>query len=567
MSGDETTAIHAALHLGIVSGSPVFVTSGLHEVKAGFVNDNLRGNVSIRGGMRTTTDDDSVLGSIVNLNDPSQSSFFYSGTAGHHFEAKDVRFRAAQEVTGRKFWKSNVWSVNFRFTDVAFDRVEKPIVLESGSYSQMSSLTNVQFNDSGTIYTEHAETESSLSSLAGTLLTLNNVSHDGKTPENPDKRVMDLHGFRLVQATNLLLEGALPSAGWTVLKVGNRYNADWTRSPVGHFHGFFNEWTTNPPTTPVEQIGGRVRFDWCDLRLSASMKYKLTNSGVAHITDTAFVTTTENVNDQFDIEDSRSRVIIERSSLRRVDWSDERFDFRDCNMAVDGAVGSQGVASVVASNTQSAVVHKWDGGLADGDLMVLSGVGGTTVKLDTDTTYGRKYSVVPNANYIDVYYNVKPRGIVVQDTQIWVTATCRLPIFTSGVVTITPTETSAEVAGGRGFDVSYSGAVVTFTVPLRVRTTPSAIGMRMRGHSLLGVAGNLEIYALAVYMGNSAPRREFPNYPKNIITRASAAPTSGSWASGDVVWHTAPSAGGVPGWMCITSGSPGTWKAMANLAV
>ena len=45
-----------------------------------------------------------------------------------------------------------------------------------------------------------------------------------------------------------------------------------------------------------------------------------------------------------------------------------------------------------------------------------------------------------------------------------------------------------------------------------------------------------------------------------------AAPTSGDWEQGDIVWNTAPSAGGPPGWMCVTSGSPGTWKAMANLA-
>lgn len=47
---------------------------------------------------------------------------------------------------------------------------------------------------------------------------------------------------------------------------------------------------------------------------------------------------------------------------------------------------------------------------------------------------------------------------------------------------------------------------------------------------------------------------------------ASAAPSSGYWNRGDIVWNTAPTAGGVPGWVCVTSGNPGTWKAMANLA-
>lgn len=49
-------------------------------------------------------------------------------------------------------------------------------------------------------------------------------------------------------------------------------------------------------------------------------------------------------------------------------------------------------------------------------------------------------------------------------------------------------------------------------------------------------------------------------------TSLSAIPTSGTWARGDVVFNSAPSAGGTPGWVCVTAGTPGTWKAMANLA-
>jgi hypothetical protein len=46
----------------------------------------------------------------------------------------------------------------------------------------------------------------------------------------------------------------------------------------------------------------------------------------------------------------------------------------------------------------------------------------------------------------------------------------------------------------------------------------------------------------------------------------SAAPTSGAWLRGDRVWNSTPSAAGVPGWVCVTAGTPGTWKAMAVLA-
>lgn len=43
-------------------------------------------------------------------------------------------------------------------------------------------------------------------------------------------------------------------------------------------------------------------------------------------------------------------------------------------------------------------------------------------------------------------------------------------------------------------------------------------------------------------------------------------PLAGTWAVGDIVWNTTPVAAGAPGWVCTTAGTPGTWKAMANLA-
>lgn len=44
------------------------------------------------------------------------------------------------------------------------------------------------------------------------------------------------------------------------------------------------------------------------------------------------------------------------------------------------------------------------------------------------------------------------------------------------------------------------------------------------------------------------------------------APTVGTWRQGDRVWKISVAAGGSPGWICTTSGTPGTWKAMANVA-
>jgi hypothetical protein len=47
---------------------------------------------------------------------------------------------------------------------------------------------------------------------------------------------------------------------------------------------------------------------------------------------------------------------------------------------------------------------------------------------------------------------------------------------------------------------------------------------------------------------------------------ASAAPTGGTWKVGDIVWNSAPTAGGTVGWVCTTAGSPGTWKTFGTIA-
>ena len=42
--------------------------------------------------------------------------------------------------------------------------------------------------------------------------------------------------------------------------------------------------------------------------------------------------------------------------------------------------------------------------------------------------------------------------------------------------------------------------------------------------------------------------------------RRGAAPTTGAWNQGDIAFSTVPAAGGFIGWVCTTSGTPGTWK-------
>ena len=51
-----------------------------------------------------------------------------------------------------------------------------------------------------------------------------------------------------------------------------------------------------------------------------------------------------------------------------------------------------------------------------------------------------------------------------------------------------------------------------------------------------------------------------------ILRPLTAPPTVGTWTAGQFISNWTPAAGGTPGWVCTTAGTPGTWKAMANLA-
>jgi hypothetical protein len=52
----------------------------------------------------------------------------------------------------------------------------------------------------------------------------------------------------------------------------------------------------------------------------------------------------------------------------------------------------------------------------------------------------------------------------------------------------------------------------------------------------------------------------------NSVTRGSVAPTTGTYSQGDVVYNTAPNAGSYIGWVCVTGGTPGTWKTFGAIS-
>ena len=66
-------------------------------------------------------------------------------------------------------------------------------------------------------------------------------------------------------------------------------------------------------------------------------------------------------------------------------------------------------------------------------------------------------------------------------------------------------------------------------------------------------------------IGQNMTVNSIGNYNKSI-TYGSAAPSTGDWHIGDIIYNQTPTAGGNIGWVCTTAGTPGTWKEFGSIA-
>lgn len=86
---------------------------------------------------------------------------------------------------------------------------------------------------------------------------------------------------------------------------------------------------------------------------------------------------------------------------------------------------------------------------------------------------------------------------------------------------------------------------------LGTRTTFTITGENTAFQFGTGAAVPFAFNTDAFYLGAGANARR--------QSTGAAAPVTGTWARGSIVWNIIPSAGGVLGWVCTATGTPGTW--------
>ena len=555
---DDTIAYHLAVDYVKSRGIPLdHIPGKKYRLTSGYTQSNSYNDIYLRGCGRVGE----LVGqkaAIVYLDAASAGSFFLSVTARCTLRVEGLIFQCAQLVQDRKFFKLSGGLVPHFFENCSFHSCNKAVVYEAGLYFQGAVFRDVQFVTSGTIHSEFPDV-TGINGLAGSLLTISNVNHEGYMPVNTDKTVMNLQGVRRVVADNLLLEGALYSTGWTILKLGNPYDSEFTRAPYATFRSYHSEWAgAYPASYAVHQDGGSVYFDQL-YGLDANASYKLTSHGRVVVTNSSFSELDE-PSTWFKLEDGSCTVELQHCAVRSPDWTVAGITHHDTLFAEAGLY----THPTLISNDASQELYRWDGGYVGAGGAILSQFGGGTNTPSTDASYGRKLLLIPSAGALDTTIKVTTNAVIGAGDQVIVLVRAKLPTYASGLWGFGISNASG-VVRYKYFDSSYAGTVVDVLLAMRLEAASATVGAYFSNGTTSGASGNVEVYSLAIYQGQSTPRRLLPVFPLNIITFNTAAPAAGAWKVGDITKNSAPSVGTAKGWICTVSGTPGTWVSEGNL--
>lgn len=550
---DDSTAVHALLDA--VKGKNIEGrVVGNWRVTSGYSQSTNYADVRINGaaGLREENGQKGVI--LLDSTDPA--SYFYDLSGRHLFHVSNVTFKCAQYVLDREFIKYSSAAADHIFENVDFESVEKPHVFQRTCYFQNGAHRNVQFRNSGTFHSKAIGTD-----LLGTLLVLENVNHEVNVPINSQAVVCDLTGIRQIQGENFLLEGALPAAGWTVLKLGNLHDTGWPRYPLASFRGYHSEWSgAYTPALAVDQNGGIVKFQSVASWVSATSPYNLTNAAVVVCEDVTMTGAAADPATFFVLNDRGCKVVIRDTTIRNLSGlSNPQIVYEGVMPQQSGSAGDDYFGAVHFNNTTPEVLWRWDGGYADADLITFSASGGSAIVFTTDTTYGRKMLLAPSGSALNTSFTLKARGILRQYDQLGVVLTFQIPTFTSGSILVRVAQNGVTIGNAKVYSATAAGSVIRLVFPFRVLDAGiTSFALQIQSSATVGLTSPIEVYGLAFYEGNGAPREAFPNYPKQISTRNSAAPTTGTWAVGDYIKTTTPVVGSAKGWYCTVAGTQGT---------
>ena len=117
---------------------------------------------------------------------------------------------------------------------------------------------------------------------------------------------------------------------------------------------------------------------------------------------------------------------------------------------------------------------------------------------------------------------------------------------------------------------TYNSADLELVTDNTARITIQAGGNVVIGNPATGDTRVTIIGRLGVNVNNPDPRCSLHvngalKFNDKLHLSGDAAPTSGAFNEGDVVWNTSPNPGRFVGWVCTRAGNPGQWSGFGRI--
>jgi len=170
--------------------------------------------------------------------------------------------------------------------------------------------------------------------------------------------------------------------------------------------------------------------------------------------------------------------------------------------------------------------------------------------------------------YNQAYQGYKVQGTTAGDNTYGIKQTITLDITKQYIIDVTSTTIS-----GSGITLIKCG---TTTVTNGVPFTPPADGANVVKAYGLDTGGTpFECYVNSFSISEVLAQEKYTAIAQGKLTSkqagrstiyASAVATSGTWAVGEIIYSLYPTAGGTIGWVCVTQGTPGTWKTFGTIS-
>lgn len=236
--------------------------------------------------------------------------------------------------------------------------------------------------------------------------------------------------------------------------------------------------------------------------------------------------------------------------------------------ASDVGIKARGTSSVFVKST---IIEEFDGYGVDfnGDAENITFDGCTITGNALSAIYARDTDDIVNVTIqnSNIYKNAASSGLSYKPA-VRIGALCKnwhVVQNTFGAVAGETQGTSVSlIAGAVGITVANNHCYGAVDYAFR---TTGATSLLTTANMYLNFQNNTAESGITVYDGS----------PPSIVVNEQnrqvwfvGPPTTGSegtWSAGDIIWDTTPSAGSFAGWICVSGGTPGTWKTFGAISV